>query len=185
MSLINKFRRMSDEEYEKLNSAQKLALEHLTGKIDTRRKIKRIKYQLETVEWRREQSNKKLENAKKELKKYENNEAIILQMAGIPTKAVDRKNRIQAINRYFDLLNLLADGDVGGKPFSALYNQIRPVTLLFDYVAECAFYDKESRCICINGKQLYLLVKARIEEQNRLKSAAEKAFAEMEKKTKR
>ena len=135
MSLINKLRKMSDEEYEKLNSAQKLALEHLKGKIDTRRKIKRIKYQLETVEWRREQSNKKLENAKKELKKYENNEAIILQMAGIPTKAVDRKNRIQAINRYFDLLNLLADGDVGGKPFSALYNQIRPVTLLSDYVA--------------------------------------------------
>ena len=185
MSLINKIRRMSDEEYEKLNSAQKMAVEHIKGKIETKRKIRKLKYNLETFKWRWGQSNKKLENAKKELNKYENNEAIILQMAGIPTKAADRKNRIQAINRYFDLLNLLADGDVGGKPFSALYNQIRPVTLLFDYVAECAFYDKKSRCICINGKRLYLLVKARIEEQNRLKSAAEAAFAEMEKKTKR
>ena len=125
--------------------------------------------------------SKNLEKANRELRKYKDAEDVVLQLAGLPTKAQDRRNRIQAINRYFDILNVLGDGKVGGLPFSALYNQIRPVSLLFDFVAENTFYDKNSKCICIDGVRLYRQVLARIEEQNRLKADAKRVFEEMEK----
>ena len=76
---------------------------------------------------------------------------------------------------------MLGDGKVGDLPFSALYNQIRPVSLLFDFVAENTFYDKNSKCICIDGVRLYKMVVARIEEQNRLKADAKRVFDKMEK----
>lgn len=186
MSLMSKIYKITDEEIEALPPAQKDAMQHIRNIINKKRRIKRLKYKLESDVWKRDQSDKKLENAKRELKKYKNAENIVLQLAGLPTKAQDRRNRIQAINRYFDLLNLLENGQVGKKqlPFSAFYNQVRPVTLLFEYVAESAFYDEENWRICIDGAKLYRLVIERLKEQHRLRKEAEQVFEQMEKEMK-
>lgn len=181
MSLMSKFFKITDEEIESLPPAQKDAMQHIRDIINKKRRIKRLKYKLDTDKWKKDESQKKLEQANRELRKFKDAENIVLQLAGLPTKAQDRRNRIQAINRYFDILNVLGDGKVGDLPFSALYNQIRPVSLLFDFVAENTFYDKNSKCICIDGVRLYRQVLARIEEQNRLKADAKRVFERMEK----
>ena len=178
---MSKFFKITDEEIESLPPAQKDAMQHIRNIINKKRRIKRLKYKLDTDKWKRNQSQKNLEKANRELRKYKDAEDVVLQLAGLPTKAQDRRNRIQAINRYFDILNVLGDGKVGDLPFSALYNQIRPVSLLFDFVAENTFYDKNSKCICIDGVRLYKRVLARIEEQNRLKADAKRVFEWMEK----
>ena len=183
MSLMSKVYKITDEEIERLPPAQKAAMLHIKGKIKAKRQIRKMKYKLDHEEWQYDQSRKKLEEADKELKKYKNNEKIILQLAGVPTPAQDKYNRHHAIESYFALLNLLENGRVGPKklPFSALYNQVRPITKLFEFVAKSAFYDEKSYCICIDGAKLYWLVIERLKEQHRLRKEAEHVFEQMEK----
>ena len=181
---MEEIERLSDEEIETLSPAKQKALNFIYKKNDAKREkqIADQQYQ-ETLRAKRE-SDQKLAQARKDYSHYDDVEKIILQLAGIPSVADDRPNRVHAIETLFDVLNLLGNGKVGSLPFSALYNQIRPVTLLFDYVRESAFYDEKNKNICIDGRLLYKRVLARIAEQKRLKAQASAVFAEMAKEMK-
>lgn len=178
---MEKIERLLDEA---LSPAKQKALNFIYKKNKAQREKEFADQQYQEVMRAKRESDQKLAQAKKTYSHYENAEKIILQLAGIPSVADDRPNRAHAIETLFDVLNLLGNGKVGTLPFSALYNQIRPVTLLFDYVRESAFYDEKNKNICIDGRLLYKRVMARIAEQKRLKAQASAVFAEMEKEMK-
>lgn len=126
---------------------------------------------------------KRLEDAKKNLKKYEDEEKFILQVAGIPTDDEDRPNRSKAIEAFFDVLNHCRFKDSSEyKSFSAMYNQVRPVTLLFDYVREATRYDESTRQIVIDCPALYGMIKERLDAQAKMKKDVADKFASIEKK---
>ena len=177
---MKEIEQLSETELDSLSLAKQSALRFIYEKQRIENEKKDADYQLQKIKREKIISDKKLANAKHLLKTYENNENVILALAGIPSVAEDRPNRIHAIELLFDLLNLLGNGKVGKLPFSALYNQIRPVTLLFDYVRESSFYDEKNKNICIDGRLLYKRVVGRIKEQKALKANAEAVFAEME-----
>lgn len=178
------FVRLSEEELAKLSPAKQKALQFIYEKQNIEKEKKEADYQLQKIKREKFISDKKLSNAKKEYQRYDNAESVILKLAGIPSTAEDRPNRIHAIETLFELLNLLGNGKVGFEkklPFSALYNQVKPITLLFDYVKQSASYNAETKKIEIDGRTLYSLVMTRIAEQKRLIANAEAVFAELEK----
>ena len=181
---MDEMERLSDSELASLSPAKQSALRFIYEKQNIEKEKKEADSQLQKIKREKSISDKKLANAKNVLKKYENNESIILALAGIPSTADDRPNRIHAIETLFELLNLLGNGKVGFEkklPFSALYNQVKPIMLLFDYVKQSASYNAETKKIEIDGRTLYSLVMTRIAEQKRLIANAEAVFAELEK----
>ena len=128
---------------------------------------------------RREKRQKELEA---NLKRCEDREALILRMAEIPTDAEDRPNRTHAIEAYFDLLNLCRFKKSDGfKTFSEMYNQVRPISKLFEFVAASARYDETARHIIIDCPQLYGLIRRHLDEQEALKKQLREELDRMEK----
>lgn len=83
--------------------------------------------------------------AKKNLKKYQNEEKLISAIAGIPSPETERKNRpYYATKGFFDLLNTF---DLKGeKKFFEMYNSLKDTKALVRIVLESTyhcFYDKE------------------------------------------
>ena len=58
MSLMSKIYRITDEEIEALPPAQKDAMQYIRNIINKKRRIKRLKYKLESDKWKRTQSQK-------------------------------------------------------------------------------------------------------------------------------
>lgn len=53
MSLMSKIYRITDEEIESLPPAQKDAMQHIRKIINKKRRIKRLKYKLDTDKWKK------------------------------------------------------------------------------------------------------------------------------------
>lgn len=163
-----------------LTPAQRLALDYIEkrnrakdGKEVLEDSIKKMKDKLQ-------EKQKQRKEAEKELKRLQDNKKILIALAGIPTDEEDRPNRVKAIDAFFNLLNLIpTKTDDEDKSFNTLYNRVRPITFLFDYVREASRYDENTKQVVIDGRKLYGLVKARVEEQDRLMKKAQEDFDEM------
>ena len=165
-----------------LTPAQKSALDFIKrrkrmqdGKKALEKSIGKMKNKLLAKE-------KQCKEAEEELKKLEDNKKILIALAGLPSEEEDRPKRTKAIDAFFDLLNLIpTKTDDEDKSFNSLYNRVRPITLLFGYVKEASRYDENAKQVVIDGRKLYSLVKARVEEQDRLMQKAQDAFDLLEK----
>ena len=165
---------------EKMSKAEKAALRFIQNKKTLQQKKDALERGMKELEAKKKQLRQEKKEAEAKLKKFDKQEEIILGLAAIPTAAEDRPNRIKAIDAFFNVLNLFDASKVSdGKKFSELYNAIHPVTLLFDYVKRCTHYDAEKNKVVVDGDELFLLVKQRLEEQERLKTEAEKTLKAM------
>lgn len=168
------------KEIQGMDKGQKLALALVYKRQAAAKSQAKAKAELERMREEKRLAEKQKREAEKELKKLEDTEKVIIALAGIPTPDEDRANRVKAIDAYFDLLNLVPyeekdkDGQMVKKPFSALYNKVRPVTKLFEFVRAAAFYGSNRNIIGIDVHNLRGMIEKRLEEQDALKEEARK-----------
>ena len=163
-----------------LTPAQRLALDFIEKRNRAKDGKDVLEDSIKKMKDRLQEKQKQRKEAEKELKRLQDNKKILIALAGIPTDEEDRPNRVKAIDAFFNLLNLIpTKTDDEDKSFNTLYNRVRPITFLFDYVREASRYDENTKQVVIDGRKLYGLVKARVEEQDRLMKKAQEDFDEM------
>ena len=164
-----------------LTPAQRLALDFIEKRNRAKDGKDVLEDSIKKMKDRLQEKQKQRKEAEKELKRLQDNKKILIALAGIPTDEEDRPNRVKAIDTFFDLLNLIpTKTDDEDKSFNSLYNRVRPITLLFGYVKDASRYDENNKQVVIDGRKLYGLVKARVEEQDRLMEKAQDDFKKLE-----
>lgn len=164
-----------------LTPAQRLALDYIEKRNRAKDGKDVLEDSIKKMKERLQEKQKQRKEAEKELKRLQDNKKILIALAGIPTDEEDRPNRVKAIDAFFNLLNLIpTKTDDEDKSFNTLYNRVRPITFLFDYVREASRYDENNKQVVIDGRKLYGLVKARVEEQDRLMEKAQDDFKKLE-----
>ena len=165
-----------------LTPAQRLALDFIEKRNRAKDGKDVLEDSIKKMKERLQEKQKQRKEAEKELKRLQDNRKVLIALAGIPTDEEDRPNRVKAIDAFFNLLNLVpTKTDDEDKSFNSLYNRVRPITLLFGYVRDASRYDENTKQVVIDGRKLYNLVKARVEEQGRLMKKAQDEFDEMAK----
>lgn len=171
---------MRKKKKNELTPAQRLALDYIEKRNRAEDGKEVLEDSIKKMKERLQEKQKQRKEAEKELKRLQDNKKILIALAGIPTDEEDRPNRVKAIDAFFDLLNLIpTKTDDEDKSFNSLYNRVRPITFLFQYVRDASRYDENTKQVVIDGRKLYNLVKARVEEQNRLMKKAQEDFDEM------
>lgn len=189
VSLVEKYKNQilysngyTREKIKALPAGQRDALAYLywkRGVTDTRTEVAK---QIEQLDLQRKKLERERREADERLSKSVDTEKIIIAMAGLPTPEENNKNRLRAIDAYFDLLNMFKSSDEQqtqhGKKrtFAELYNKVAPVEKLFEYVRQSASYDDGQKALRIDGRKLYSLVKSRLKEQEDLKRKAQAEF---------
>ena len=164
-----------------LTPAQRLALDYIEKRNRAKDGKDVLEDSIKKMKERLQEKQKQRKEAEKELKRLQDNKKILIALAGIPTDEEDRPNRVKAIDAFFDLLNLIpTKTDDEDKSFNSLYNRVRPITFLFGYVRDASRYDENNKQVVIDGRKLYGLVKARVEEQDRLMEKAQDDFKKLE-----
>ena len=171
---------MRKKKKNELTPAQRLALDYIEKRNRAKDGKEVLEDSIKKMKDRLQEKQKQRKEAEKELKRLQDNKKILIALAGIPTDEEDRPNRVKAIDAFFDLLNVVpTKTDDEDKSFNSLYNRVRPITLLFGYVKDASRYDENTKQVVIDGRKLYGLVKARVEEQDRLMKKAQEDFDEM------
>ena len=171
---------MRKKKKDDLTPAQRLALDFIEKRNRAKDGKEVLEDSIKKMKDRLQEKQKQRKEAEKELKRLQDNKKILIALAGIPTDEEDRPNRVKAIDAFFDLLNLVpTKTDDEDKSFNSLYNRVRPITFLFGYVRDASRYDENTKQVVIDGRKLYGLVKARVEEQDRLMKKAQEDFDEM------
>lgn len=172
---------MRKKKRNELTPAQRLALDYIEKRNRAKDGKDVLEDSIKKMKDRLQEKQKQRKEAEKELKRLQDNKKILIALAGIPTDEEDRPNRVKAIDAFFDLLNLVpTKTDDEDKSFNSLYNRVRPITLLFQYVKDASRYDENNKQVVIDGRKLYGLVKARVEEQDRLMEKAQDDFKKLE-----
>ena len=150
-------------------AAQRVAKRFIEGRKKAQRAKQEAQEELNGLKELRKKRQAKLRDAQKVLKQFDDDNNVLLVMAGLDIKKDESVYQKQAATCLFALLGKIRKDsqEKGNVPsLQEMIDKLIPAELLFDILEKVAVFDDKTKILSIDGKTLYTMICDRVKEQN-------------------
>lgn len=150
-------------------AAQRVAKRFIEGRKRAQLAKQAAQDELNGLKELRKKRQAKLRDAQKVLKQFDDDNNVLLVMAGLDIKKDEAVYQKQAATCLFALLGKIRKDsqEKGNVPsLQEMIDKLIPAELLFDILEKVAVFDDKTKILSIDGKTLYTMICDRVKEQN-------------------
>ena len=150
-------------------AAQRVAKRFIEGRKRAQLAKQVAQEELNGLKELRKKRQAKLRDAQKVLKQFDDDNNVLLVMAGLDIKKDEAVYQKQASACLFALLGKIRKDsqEKGNVPsLQEMIDKLIPAELLFDFLEKVAVFDDKTKILSIDGKTLYTMICDRVKEQN-------------------
>ena len=149
--------------------AQRVAKRFIEGRKKAQRAKQEAQEELNGLKELRKKRQAKLRDAQKVLKQFDDDNNVLLVMAGLDMKKDEVVYQKQAATCLFALLGKIRKDNqekANVPSLQEMIDKLIPAELLFDILEKVAVFDDKTKILSIDGKMLYTMICDRVKEQN-------------------
>lgn len=150
-------------------AAQRVAKRFIEGRKKAQRAKQEAQEELNGLKELRKKRQAKLRDAQKVLKQFDDDNNVLLVMAGLDIKKDEAVYQKQAATCLFALLGKIrkdSQEKANVPSLQEMIDKLIPAELLFNILEKTAVYDDKTKELVIDGKTLYTMICDRVKEQN-------------------
>ena len=165
-------------------AAQRVAKRFIEGRKKAQRAKQEAQDELNGLKELRKKRQAKLRDAQKVLKQFDDDNDVLMAIAGLDIKKDEAVYQKQAATCLFALLGKIRKDSSLEKAnvpsLQEMIDKLIPAELLFDILEKVAVFDDKTKILSIDGKMLYTMICDRVKEQNQRLEEARKNLKKLE-----